>query len=193
MMLLSLSLWFACSEEQNAATPQAGSKLMADYTGLVDDAAWTYRNQGWNYDDPDILLDSTLLPARHIGDGVVQIRRGVSWTDSGDHGVLYFDTTDGGLALTKWNLPGTNGEGWYPFAGAEIEVGTSVEGDWTCVASEPADGAETFYASYASVFVFTCTGGGLEGEWVFANGLGLVQYMSFEGDMEMGLELVAPW
>ena len=125
-----------CAEQPQAGTSTIGSKLMADYTGLVEDAkAWTYRNQGWNYDDPDILLETTLLPARHIGDGVVQLRRGVSWTDSNDHGVFYFDTTDGGLALTKWSLPGNNGEGWYPFVGEEIVVGEVVEGDWSCEAS----------------------------------------------------------
>ena len=191
-MMWAIAIWMmGCAEQPQSGTPNIGSKLMADYTGLVEDAAWTYRNQGWNYDDPDNLLETTLLPTRHIGEGVVQLKRGVSWTDSNDHGVLYFDTTDGGLALTKWSLPGNNGEGWYPFAGEEIVVGDTVEGDWSCVASEPQGGAETFYASYESVFVFDCTGGGLEGEWVFANGLGLVQYLS--PDASSGLELVAPW
>jgi hypothetical protein len=191
MMTSLLMLLIGCAEQSDKGTPQVRSKLMADYAGLTEDAAWTYRNQGWNYEDPDLLLDSTLVPARHLGDGVVQLRRGLNWTDSTDYGVLYFDTTDGGLTLIKWSLPGNTGEGWYPFAGEEIIQEEPIEGDWTCTATEPTDGAETFYAAYESVFVFTCTGGGLEGEWVFANGLGLVQYMSFEGDM--GLELVAPW
>ena len=190
MFSMFVSFWMGCAESPTE-TAQIRSKYMADYTGLSEDAAWTYRNQGWNYDDPDMLLDSTLIPARHQGDGVVKFKRGLSWADSTDYGVLYFDTTDGGLALVKWMLPGNNGEGWYPFAGEEIAVGEAVEGDWSCTASEPTEGAETFYAAYESVFVFNCTGGGLEGEWVFASGLGLVQYMSPEA--ELGLELVAPW
>ena len=191
MKWLILSILVACTEQPQTNTPKVGSKLMADYTGLTEDAAWTYRNQGWNYDDPDMLLDSTIVPARHIGNGIVQMRRGVSWTDSNDHGFFEFDTTDGGLALTKWALPESFGEGWFPFSNEEVVIGESGEGDWVCTASEPLDGAETFYASYESVFVFNCTGGGLEGEWVFANGLGLVQYLS--PDAIIGLELVAPW
>ncbi len=188
--MMVVLLWLGCAENPTG-TAQTHSILMADYTGLSEGAAWTYRNQGWNYDDPDLLLDNTLIPTRHQGDGVVQFKRGLSWADSNDYGVMYFDTTDGGLALTKWMMPGSSGEGWYPFSGAEIAVGEVTEGDWSCTVSEPTDGAETFYAAYESVFVFNCTGGDLEGEWVFANGLGLVQYLS--PDAEMGLELVAPW
>ena len=91
--------------------------------------------------------------------------------------MLYFDTTDGGLALTKWNLPGTM-----------VRVGIHLpmrRSSWEKPARRlvlrgirTSRRGRDFYASYESVFVFNCTGGGLEGEWVFASGLGLVQYLS---------------
>lgn len=107
------------------------------------------------------------------------------------HGRMQFDMTDGGLALTEWMMPGSNGSGWYPFSDAEIVDGAIAEGDWQCTATKSEEGAETYYAAYASVVIFQCEGGGLEGEWIFATGLGLVQMMSPDG--ALGLELVAPW
>ena len=104
-------------------------------------------------------------------------------------------TSDEGLFFTsnfgEWDDCVVTSISDASFANEEIVVGESIDGDWSCEASEPLEGAETFYASYESVFVFNCTGGGLEGEWVFANGLGLVQYLS--PDASSGLELVAPW
>ena len=183
-------LLMACGEPSLPGVAQERSILMADYTGLIDGATWTYRNQGWNYDDPDNLLDSTIILAQHIGDGYVELRRGLSWVDSNQYGSFKFDTSDGGLALTEWNLPSGIGSGWYPFSSEEIVTGEIVSGDWSCVSSEPELGAETYYAQYENAFVFNCEGG-LEGEWVFVYGLGLVQYLNT--DASQGLELVAPW
>ena len=89
-----------CGEPTTPAVAQERSVLMADYTGLSEGATWTYRNQGWNYDDPDILLDSTIILAQHIGDGYVELRRGLSWVDGNLYGSFKFDLSDGGLALT---------------------------------------------------------------------------------------------
>ena len=65
-----------------------------------------------------------------------------------------------------------------------------MSGDWSCTASDPVDGVDTYYALFENVFVFDCSGGGLEGQYVFAFGIGLVK-MSIGDNFE--LELVAPW
>lgn len=183
-------LLLACGEApQEMVVPNSSN--MSDYTAFNEGMSWTYRNQGWNYDDPDLLLDSTLVLAQHQGDGLIEFRRGVSWNEGVTFGRMQFDMTDGGLALTEWQIPGLNGNGWYPFSDAEIVDGNVSEGDWTCTTTKPEEGAETYYAFYSSVVVFQCEGAGLESEWVFATGLGLVQMMTPEGSI--GLELVAPW
>jgi hypothetical protein len=191
MVVQMMWLLIGCGEITSEPTAIERSVATSDYTGLHDGATWTFRNQGWNYDDPDTLLDSTIILAQHTGDGRMDFRRGLSWVDANPYGSLQFDISDGGMTLTEWGLPHSSGSGSYPFSGEEILVGETVTGDWSCTSSEPEDGAETYYAQYESAYVFNCEGGGLEGEWIFVYGLGLVQYLN--PDASQGLELVAPW
>lgn len=184
MMLFFL---VACGDEPQKTAER--SVNIAEYTGLTDDASWIYRDSGWNMEDPDYLDENSLLRAEHVGEGRVEFRRGLRWADGTPYGFLQFDMTDG-FALTEWNIQGTSGDGWYPFSGSSIDVNTPSSGDWSCTATEPVDPVATYYASFEQAYVFDCTGGGLEGQWVFAYDFGLVHYMSLDG---MGLDLVAPW
>ena len=163
---------------------------IAMYHGLEEDARWTYRDDGGLWTDTGFDLDEDqLIRVSHMGEGLVELRRGARWADATPYGSLQWTTTDG-LGLVSWDLPLGQGAGEYPMSGALIAVGETVTGEWNCISSAPENGVDTYYALFENAYVFDCSGGGLEGQYVFAFGIGLVS-MSI-GD-NFNLELVAPW
>ena len=52
----------------------------------------------------------------------------------------------------------------YPL-NALVEIDGTVSGDWS-YGFDPTDGVDTYYAPFENVFVFDCSGGGLEGQYV---------------------------
>lgn len=176
---------FSGSKSSDAKTPEA-----IWYSGLEENATWTYRDDGGSWDDTGYELNETsLIKAVHTGEGNVEFRRGLRWVDGEPIGSIKLSDSDG-LRLEKWNLPFGQGEGDFPFSSAEIVIGETVSGDWDCIATQSEEGVATYYAEYEQVYSFECSGGGLEGVWSFAYQFGLV---SFEGVNGGFLELVAPW
>jgi hypothetical protein len=160
------------------------------YHGLEEGATWTYRDDGLVWTDTGFELDEELLlRASYLGEGLIEFRRGARWADGTPYGSLELTTTDG-LALSAWDLPIGQGAGEYPFSNATVEVDGTVSGDWSCKTSDPEEGIDTYYALFENVYVFSCSGGGPEGEYVFAMNTGLVKVSIGEN---YTLELVAPW
>jgi hypothetical protein len=163
---------------------------IAMFHGLSDGATWTYRDDGGSWNDTGFdLEEDQLLRVSHRGDGLVEFRRGSRWADAEPYGSMQWILEDG-LALASWDLPVGQGAGNYPLSAASINVGETVTGDWTCTATDPESGVDTYYALFENVFIFNCSEGGLEGQYVFAINIGLVK-MTIGEDFE--LDLVAPW
>lgn len=160
------------------------------FSGLEEEATWTYRDDGGTWEDTGYELnEESLVKAVHLGEGKIELRRGLRWADGELMGEIEL-SDEAGLRLESWGLPFGSGEGDYPFSSAQIVSGETVSGDWDCSILREEAGVSTYYAHYENVFSFQCSGGGLVGTWSFAHGIGLVR---FEGDDGNFLELVAPW
>ncbi len=183
-------LLIACgsSTSSNQGSEQNPDAIL--YSGLKEGATWTYRDDGVGWDDTGYDLDDgTLIKASHLGEGRIELRRGLRWADGESIGEIQISDTDG-LKLEGWNLSSGSGNGDYPFSEAQIVSGETISGDWDCAISRPEEGISTYYADYENAFSFQCNNGGLAGTWSFALDVGLIR---FEGDNGDFLELVAPW
>ncbi len=194
-MVIAAWLWLGCSSpepESSATTTELFE--MDDYHGLSEGASWTYRDDsatdaGMEEASTEEPLDEELLlRARHLGGGAVEVRRGTRWADATPTASLIWDSSEG-LSLLAWDHPAASGSGRLPFADADPAVGETMSaGGWTCTASTPAE-VWTFYGVFEDCLQFSCTGDtALAGEWIFANGHGLVSL-----DASFALDLVAPW
>ena len=183
--MIVLLFLLGCGEDGRSSS-EAEDVLASSYLSLEDGDSWVYRDDG----DTGLFDEDELLRAQHLGDGVVELRRGRRWADAETVGELVWDVSSG-LSLLKWALPSSaSGEGDYPLAGVVLLSGLTVQsGDWSCLSSQT-EGEVTWYGTFEDVFVFECEGGGgLEGRYVFANGIGLVELQTEQDH----LELVAPW
>ena len=163
------------------------SVVLDDFHGLWKDEDWTFRDDGGTIDD-DIFEDE-LLRVRHVGDGVMEFRRGARWPDATYEGELVWDTSDG-LELVAWDLGDAQGDGRIRLTDAQPAEGDRhAIGSWVCTTDTQAE-VTTYYAVFDQALVVECTsdgGAGLAGEWSFAEGIGLVRVAG------LGLDLVAPW
>ncbi len=183
-----IALLLACGDGRPVrdSTSEDGVQ-MADYDGLKDGSTWVYRDDG----DTGTPAEDTLIRARYVGGGEVELRRGTRWADADYLGSFVWDT-GAGLTLLSWELPVGTGAGSFPITGSTLEVGAVVgTGEWTCETSIPEDGESTWYGVFDAAFAFVCAGGdGLDGRYVFGEGVGLVRLETSEGYV---LDLVAPW
>lgn len=145
------------------------------YSGLGDDASWVFRDDGAE-DEP---VEEDLLRAHHLGDGVVEFRRGIRWADGVAEGTMTWGSP-GGVVKVVVDFGALEGE--RPLVNLE---GVPASG---CAVKHPAE-VETFYAVFDDAMVVTCEGGDVPGAWSFARGVGLVR-MEAEG---VTIDLVAPW
>ncbi len=160
-----------------------GVDLLA-YAGLDDDATWTWRDDG----DTGIPDAEQLIHGQNDGKGNVELRRGVQWGAAEPVGALEFDVSDG-LALASWSWDDDGSDSLVPFGKkGMVEGDITYDGDWRCVLRLP-DGIDTFYAHYADVAEFECSGGSLPGTFDFAKDVGLVLMRTKVVD----LSLVAPY
>ena len=183
-------LLLACgsSTSSNAGADKNPDAVL--YSGLEEGATWTYRDDSAGWDDTGYELDEgALIKASHLGEGRIELRRGLRWADGDSIGEIQISDADG-LRLESWSLSFGSGNGDYPFSEAQIVSGDSISADWDCTILRPEGGISTYYANYENAFSFQCENGGLAGTWSFAFGVGLVR---FEGDSGDVLELVAPW
>lgn len=189
MMILLLMTLMACSE-QKGLSGDLLNPVMSDYHGMVEDASWIYLDTEVAVDSGEILpSENALLRVRHTGDGMMEFRRGDRWADAQDIGYMAWNKTDG-LKLKGFQLPfGSNTETW-PMATEQLQSpGKASQGAWTCLSTR-LDSFETWYAVFTDVFQFSCSGGGgPEGVYSFARGIGLVQLET----SDYSLDLVAPW
>jgi hypothetical protein len=180
----------ACSGSSGSKSSNSRSPEAIFYSGLEEDATWTYRDDGGSWNDTGYELNEvSLIKAIHTGEGKIEFRRGLRWVDGEPIGSIQLSDSDG-LRLENWNLPFGQGEGDFPFSSVEIVTGETVSGDWDCIATQSEEGVSTYYAQYDQVYSFGCSGGGLEGIWSFAYQFGLVRFEGIDGGF---LELVAPW
>ena len=183
-------LLLGCGASSSAKQAAADNPDASLFSGLVEGATWTYRDDGGVWDDTGYELEEeALIKAVHIGDGKIEFRRGLRWADGAYYGELELSDQDG-LRLVSWRMPFGDGEGDYPFSGPQLIEGETVSGDWDCLIERPEGGISTYYAVYENSFSFQCSNGGLEGSWSFAYEIGLVRFASNNGDF---LELSAPW
>jgi hypothetical protein len=178
-------LLLACSGTEG--TTAGGSVLVADYVMLGDGTSWTYRDDALG-PESDSPAEEELLHARHVGDGVVEFRRGLRWADAIEEGKLVWSEADG-LTLVEWDLGEAQGSGEI-FMSAEVpeQMAMTVSGKYTCTTFMDAP-VDTYYGTFELALVFDCNGGGMGGTYAFAYGWGLVQ-------VDAGgivLDLVGPW
>ena len=180
-------LAMGCNNESVNQAAELSTEI-AVFHALEEGKSWTYKDDGASWNDTGFELnEEELLRASYRGEGVVEFRRGVRWTDGLPYGTLTWDTSNG-LALSSWDLPSGQGSGDYPLSGPTISINETTSGDWSCTASDPEEGIETYYALFEHVVVFDCTGGP-GGQYVFGYETGLVR-LTLE---DSTLELVAPW
>lgn len=169
-MFLGMMLW-GCTNSEEA--PQGTFVVdISDYHGMYEGATWVYRDDGI-VDLDDLPDEDQLLRAMHMGDGVVEFRRGRRWADSQSIGEMVWDI-DNGLTLLSWDLPFGQGEGEYPISNLLPEDEPDVtNGEWTCV-NTMTEAVETWYGTFDNVLLFECDGGPLAGEFAFGKNFGLV-------------------
>ena len=180
-------LLIGCSKDSVNQAAELSTEI-AFFHALEEGKSWTYKDDGLSWEDTGFSLnEEVLIRAEYLGEGVVEFRRGVRWTDGVPIANLTWDTSNG-LALSAWDVPVGQGSGDCPLSGPTIAIGESTSGDWSCIASDPEGGVETYYALFEHVVVFDCIGG-LEGQYVFGYETGLVKMTL----TDFTLELVAPW
>lgn len=176
-----LTLW-GCD---GGATGSSDGLITADYSGLVDGATWTWRD---DVSTDELPAEEELLRGRYVGEGVIELRRGERFADAEPWGFLEFDTSEG-LALTAWELGEVSGEGRTPLSEERIlDDQLVVAGRAQCV-GQTFMTHDTFYATFDAAVRFDCAGGGLPGVYVFAKSVGLVSLRT----SSVTLDLVAPW
>lgn len=190
MVEVIVFILLGCIESKTKKELEA-AREMTNYHGIEEGASWTYRDDGADFDTgtspPD---DASLILAHHVGNGFVELRRGVRWVEAEPLGHLEFSVTEQALQLISWELPTGSGSGNYLLSDElpdEGEVFTSE--DWSCTVYRP-EYLWTYYGYYDDVVILDCTGGGLSGYYAFGKGAGLIR---FEGTEGYSLDLVAPW
>jgi len=183
--LLVLIIGAGCGSDKDAGTV-GSTTFIADYHGLSTDASWAYRDDGNTVDSP---VESEIVRARHLGDGVVDFRRGSRWADGRTEAVLDY-ALDAEFILQAWDIAGLEGEAELPLGSDQPEHGQSVSADgWKCKTATRGVGT-TYYGVFEDVVQYDCSGdAGPAGSFIFALDVGLVHFQI--GDYT--LDLVAPW
>jgi hypothetical protein len=167
------------------ATGTSDGLITADYSGLVDGASWTWRD---DVSTDELPAEEELLRGRYVGEGLIEIRRGERFADAEPWGFLEFDVSDG-LALVAWELGEVVGEGRTPLSEDRIvDEQLVVAGRAQCV-GQTFMTHDTFYATFDAAVRFDCAGGGLPGVYIFAKSVGPVSIRT----NAVTLDLVAPW
>jgi hypothetical protein len=183
--LLALILSAGCGPDKDAGSG-GSTTYIADYHGLEEGASWAYRDDGNTDDSP---VQSEILRARHLGEGLVDFRRGSRWADGRTEAVLDYQL-GAEFRLQAWEIAGLQGEAELPLGTDQPEHGQMVEADgWKCETSTRGVGM-TYYGIFEDVIQYDCTGdAGPAGSFIFALGVGLVHFES----KDYTLDLVAPW
>lgn len=184
-----LLLALACDSEKEASTVSIFSIEMANYHGLQEGGAWTFRDDMPEEPEADLPDESQLLRVHYLEGGIMKFKRGTRWADANEAGEMTWSVEDG-LNLLSWSLPnGMSGSGNYPIANDRPDEEPEVnEGDWSCIAEEVTE-HWTWYGIFDSALIIECTDGDLAGTYAFGKGVGLIQLETETYRMD----LVAPW
>ena len=176
-------MWLlACS----GGGPLGSADLTVDAYLALDHGVWTYRDDHLGLDG-EAPPPEDLLHAEHVGDGVIELRRGLSFDEGVEAGHLDWHTATG-LALTSWALDDDGGEGDFYMTTSTLEDGAlNGSGPFNCT-TKLNQTVETWHGTTLAV-VFDCFGEGMDGTYAFAYDLGLVQVDS----AAFTLDLVGPW
>ena len=178
-------LVLGCAPDKEAG-PVSTTTYIADYHGLEEGASWAYRDDGVSDDSP---VESEVLRARYLGDGLMDFRRGSRWPDARTEAELDFDL-DAEFKLQAWDFAGHSGESDLPLGTDQPVNGQSVSsGGWLCATETDGIGL-TYYGVFEDIVQYDCQGDdGPAGTFIFALGVGLVRYES----EDYTLDLIAPW
>ena len=180
--LVSIAALWGCD---GGSTDTSDVLITSDYSGLVDGASWTWRD---DVSTDELPAEEALLRGRYVGEGLIEIRRGERFADAEPWGFLEFDVS-AGLALVAWELGDVVGEGRTPLSEERIvDEQLVVAGRAQCV-GQTFMTHDTFYATFDAAVRFDCAGGGLPGVYVFAKTVGPVAIRT----NSVTLDLVAPW
>lgn len=183
LALCALSL-AACNGDGGAGE---GEVSIAEYAALSEGASWTYRDD-LSTEEVD---DERLIRAHHLGEGLIELRRGARWADASPVAALAFSEA-GGLSLVAWEFGPDAGEAELPLADAQVADGDlATAAGWSCSADLDAS-VETFYGTFSDTVVFDCSrsSSGLPGVFTFAREVGLISLVANSG---VTMDLVAPY